>query len=212
MEAFSIEELTLKQVRDLYGTQLRKDFPPDEIKPLSAIERAMGQGQYVSYGAVKGGEILSYAFFIRLKEETGPFALLDYFAVREDMRDQGLGGRFLKELSQGPLAGMSDVLVEVDDPAFAPDEKELAVRNRRLRFYRSNGLKDTGVTAVVFGVEFLILRMPSEGPMPSPRETGRRYAALYQAVMPPHIYEREVKIAVPGRGQGKTDFVSTQSC
>ena len=193
MPPFTVEELTLAQVRGLYAGRMREDFPPDEIKPLSAIERAMGRGEYVCFGAMSGEDILAYAFFVTLRDGEKQFALFDYLAVKKEARCAGVGSAFLQALVSGPLKGMTAVLLEIDDPAWALDAEEEAVRNRRLRFYHRNGLKDTSVTAVVFGVHFCILALPV-GPCPSPEETRRMYAALYRAVMPPHIYEREVLI------------------
>ncbi len=193
MPSFAVQELSLAQVRAVYAGRMQEDFPPDEIKPLSAIERAMGRGQYVCYGAMAGADILAYAFFVALKEGEKQFALFDYLAVKKEARCTGVGSAFLQALMTGPLKGMTAVLLEIDDPAFALDAEEEAVRNRRLRFYLRNGLVDTSVTAVVFGVEFRILALPV-GPCPSPDETRRMYAALYRAVMPPRIYEREVLI------------------
>ena len=193
MPAFTVEELTLSQLRALYFGRMREDFPPDEIKPLSAIERAMKRGEYVCFGAMDGEEILAYAFFIRLVEGKSGFALFDYFAVKKEARCTGVGSAFLQTLIKGPLKSMSAVLLEVDDPACAWDEEERNIRNRRLRFYLRNGLRDTSVTAVVFGVQFRILSLPV-GPCPSPDDARRMYAALYRAVMPPKIYESQVLI------------------
>lgn len=193
MPSFTVEQLSLSQVRALYAGRMREDFPPDEIKPLSAIERAMGRGEYVCLGAMDGEEILAYAFFVKLREGERGFALFDYLAVKKEARCMGVGSAFLQALISGSLKSMACVLLEVDDPAFVPDETERDVRNRRLRFYLRNGLRDTSVTAVVFGVHFRILALPV-GTCPSPDETRRMYAALYRAIMPRHIYEREVLI------------------
>ena len=193
MPAFTMNSLTLPQVRAIYAGRMREDFPPDEIKPLSAIERAMARGRYVCWGAMAGEEILAYAFFVKSGEGKRQFALFDYFAVKKEARCAGIGSAFLQELISGPLRGMDWVLLEVDDPACAPDAEEKEIRNRRLRFYQRNGLKDTSVITMAFGVQFRILALPV-GPCPSPDDTRRMYAALYHAVLPPKIYEKEVLI------------------
>ena len=168
---------------------MREDFLPAEIKPLSAIERAWNRGKYVCWGAMAGEDILSYAFFIKLQG----IALFDYFAVKKEARGTGVGSAFLQALMAGKLSGMDAVLLEVDDPACAADEAERNIRDRRLAFYLRNGLADTAVTAVVYGVQFRILALPV-GPCPSPDDTRRMYAALYRAVMPPKIFESKVVI------------------
>ena len=189
MQPFTVEELTLAQMRTLYAGRMREDFPPAEIKPLSAIERAMRRGEYVCCGAMAGEDILSYAFFIKLQG----IALFDYFAVKKEARGTGIGGAFLQTLTAGRLRGMDAVLLEVDDPSCAEDAEERNIRDRRLRFYLRNGLVDTSVTAVVYGVQFRILALPV-GPCPPPDETRRIYAELYRAVMPPKIFASKVLI------------------
>ena len=193
MQPFAVEQLTLDQLRVLYAGRMREDFPPAEIKPLSAIERAWNQGKYICWGAMDGEDILAYAFFIQLGEGKNRFALFDYFAVKREARCTGIGSAFLQALTAENLCGMDAVLLEVDDPACAGDPAERNIRDRRLAFYLRNGLKDTSVTAVVYGVQFRILALPV-GPCPSPDNTRRMYADLYRAVMPPKIFANHVLI------------------
>ena len=192
--SFSIEVLTLPQIRELYKSRMVQDFPANELKPLSMIERALARGEYAAYGALAEGEALAYAYFV-LRQEEGPcFALLDYLAVKKELRGTGIGSRFLQGLITGPLAGMASALLEVDDPALAPDPKEKALRERRLRFYLRNGLNDTGVTARVFGAAFRVLALPI-GPTPSRQETERMYEVLYRIMLPPRLYDANVFIS-----------------
>ena len=182
-----IQELSLNQIRKLYLERLKRDFPPDEIKPLSRIERALARGEYVCYGAMDGEAILAYAFFV----VTGKRALFDYFAVAEELRDRGIGSRFIRELMDGLLSQMDCVLLEVDDPDHGQGQEEVALRNRRLAFYLRNGLTDTGVRTKVYGVDFRILSLPV-GRMPSVDETRTVYVELYHTILPPKLYEKWV--------------------
>ena len=61
MDAFTVETLSLPQIRALYRERMTRDFPPDELKPLAMIEKALARDEYVCYGAVNGGGILAYA-------------------------------------------------------------------------------------------------------------------------------------------------------
>ena len=196
MHSFSVRMLSPAQVRTLYEERLRDDFPPDELKPLWIIERAIARGEYVCYGAAEGEQTLAYAFFVRLEFSNGTCALLDYYAVRKDLRGKGMGGGFLQALIAGPLKGMTCVLLEVDDPDCAADAQERMIRERRLRFYLRNGLTDTAVTAVVYGVSYRILVLPV-GVASSPEETRRVYAAIYRAMLPAKIYAEKVEIHSP---------------
>ena len=193
MEREEVRVLALDQVRTLYAGRLTTDFPPDEVKSLAVIEGLLAQGRYLCYGYCAGGAVLAYAFFVCVDGE----ALLDYFAVREDLRGRGVGGRFLRALMAGPLAGMRRALLEVDDPDFADDPEERARRVRRLRFYLGRGMTDTGVRANVFCVDYRILAMPVGGE-PDAREVRRVYAGIYRTTLPAELYESMVRIGEDG--------------
>ncbi len=120
--SFDIRPLTSDEVRRLYGERLTADFPPDEVKSLGVIEGAIARGGYACYGAVRDGEILAYAFFVI----RAPHALFDYYAVRADLRDTGVGSRFIRALMDGPLQAYDCVLLEVDDPDAADSPAERA--------------------------------------------------------------------------------------
>ena len=190
---FEVRELSLAQIRSVYSERMTRDFPPDELKPLQAIERALERGVYACYGAMDGTEVLAYAFFVNLSEPGGRYALLDYYAVRQELRGQGVGSRFIQALMAGPLREMDCVLLEVDDPACAETAEDLSARTRRMDFYLRNGLRDTSVTAEVYRVKYRILTLPL-GSMSSVEETRRIYAALYRAILPEGVYESMVRI------------------
>ena len=198
MDPFELQALSLLRVRELYAERMVRDFPRNELKPLPMIERALARGEYACYGAVRDGEVLAYAFFVLQRDGAVRCALFDYYAVREDLRDHGVGSAFIRALIRGPLADLDCVLLEVDDPAYAPDARELEIRNRRLEFYLRNGLSDTAVTAEVFRAPFRILSLPV-GERLTPRQAGRYYALLYRCMLPAPVYKRAVKIYVPAK-------------
>ena len=193
MLTFSVETLSLPQIRALYRERMKQDFPPDELKPLAMIEKALARDEYVCYGAVNGNDIRAYAYFVKLKEQGKPYALFDYYAVRQDIRDRGVGSRFMQALIAGPLKEMDCVLLEVDDPACAGTPKEADKRNRRLAFYLRNGLRDADAKATVYGVQFKILTLPV-GRALSREEVRQKYAALYRALLPNSLFQEKVFI------------------
>ena len=187
----TVEILTLPEIRDVYRNQLEYDFPADERKPLGRIEASLKKGQYICYGLKDGTGILAYAFFVVIENQY----LFDYFAVREELRGTGIGSRFLKELFSNHLKSASCILLEVDDPAAADNDKEKAVRDRRIRFYLKNGLRNTGAKANTFGVDFLILELPAGSPH-SAEEAGQIYSLIYRSILPKRIYSHMVHITI----------------
>ena len=193
MPDFEIIHLTLEQVRRVYTEQMVPAFPEDELKPLKMIEQALARGEYLCLGAADGDDVLAIAFFVKIVREGRTLMLFDYFAVREDLRDQGLGGRFLRELIAGPITAADVALLEVDEPDAAESPQALDTRSRRLAFYLRNGLHDTGAHAHVYGVTYRILSLPT-GNVLAPDEVRRTYAMLYHAILPDHLYHRWVVI------------------
>lgn len=188
-QAFGIRALEAEEIRSLYRERLTRDFPPNELKPLDMIERALRRDRYVCYGAIDGPAILAYAFFVKLVD----VALVDYYAVREDLRDAGIGSRFIRALVDGPLRDMDCVLLEVEAPERAPDGRERQTRQRRLDFYLRNGLYETGVSAVVWQVPYRILALPV-GARRTPEQVRRVYGDIYRSILAPTVYDEKVAI------------------
>ena len=192
MREFRVVKLTFDQVRRVYSEQMVPAFPEDELKPLNMIEQALARGEYLCLGAADGDEVLAVAFFVRIVREGRTLMLFDYFAVREDLRDQGLGSRFLQSLIGEPFLAEADAaLLEVDEPEAADTPEEQDIRSRRLAFYLRNGLRDTSVNADVYGVTYRILSLPA-GRELAPDAVRRTYAALYHSFLPDHLYRRWV--------------------
>lgn len=190
---FEVRPLTLPEVRQVYKSCMISDFPDDERKPLSMIEAALSRGEYRCLGAMGEGGVLAYAFFVRIERDGQTLELFDYLAVRRDLRDSGVGSAFLRALCAGPLREADCVLLEVDNPEFAPDAAERGIRERRLRFYLRNGLSDTGVRASVFGVEYIVLTLPVG--RPQSREAFKDiYETLYHSFLSDKIYKRRVAV------------------
>ena len=154
----TIQLLTLPEIRTLYKERMVHDFPADELKPLTMIERAVKRGEYRCYGGLEGGAIAAYAFFVTIRDEGRTIWLFDYLAVDEARRDRGIGSVFLRALGRDVLPEAEMVLLEIDDPAFA-DGAEREHRLRRIRFYRRAGGQRTGVRLMLFGCDYEIMTM-----------------------------------------------------
>ena len=196
LSAVSVRELTREEVRRLYRERMKDDFPANELKPLSMLEKAMDRGDYLTLGAFipdrPDSGPAAYAFFAA----PGDAALFDYLAVRRDLRDCGVGSAFLRALSP-TLDRFRTVLLESDDPDSAAEEGERTRRLRRLAFYERNGLRDTGVRGSVFGADYRILVFPSPSgaPLPEPEDTARLYRDLYRTFLPEPVLNRAVRIS-----------------
>ncbi len=179
------------ELRALYETRLREDFPPDELRPLSNMLDLMAQGLYRCYRAVEGGRPLGYALCM---VDRGA-ALLDYFAVEPDLRSQGVGGRFLRELKDLDF-GADFLLIEAESLAGAADDAQTRERTRRLDFYHRCGCLSTGVFSHLFGVEFEILVLPlTETGSPDPARVQSSLEGLYRAMLLGRLAHNEEELA-----------------
>jgi len=184
-----IRELNISEVRRTYKQHIKRDFPAAERKPLAVIERCLERGEYLCLGAFDGDDMAGYAFFVFC----GRICLLDYFAVLPDRRGTGIGSAMLKELGRYGLRERCDILlIEVEDPLHVSGSEQ-TVRHKRLEFYQKNGIISTGVTAVVFGVEYLLLEYPL-GTTHTPMEAAEAYDTLYRSLLPGLIYRRNIFI------------------
>ena len=124
-------------------------FPASERKPFSMIVQMSKAGKTDIWCLTEDGVFRGLAITINSPE----LVLLDYFAVAKPSRGQGVGhGALAAILAQYEDRG---VFLEIEDPELPGEDQPL--RRRRKAFYRSCGLEDLGVRAVLFGVPMELL-------------------------------------------------------
>ena len=78
--------------QEIYETRMVQDFPAAELKPFSAVREMMQAGIYEPLVLEdEAGVLQAYAWQVLLPGRRS--ALLDYFAVRSDLRGGGIGTR-----------------------------------------------------------------------------------------------------------------------
>jgi GNAT superfamily N-acetyltransferase len=142
-------------------------FPEAERKPFSRIEETCAKGAGEMLALTEGDTFLGLATTVFWED----LVLLDYFAVEPDCRGTGIGSQALALLRQR-YAGRRFFL-EIETPRLPSDNH--AQRERRKGFYLRNGLKETGITVMLVGVEMELLTDGSDLTYPE-------YRALYQNV------------------------------
>lgn len=142
-------------------------FPENERKPFEMIREKNRQRVTDVWMIEEDGEFSGFAITMNGED----LVLLDYFAVCEEKRGQGLGGKSLRAL-QEQYQGKRFFL-EVESLKVSADNME--ERRRRKQFYLNNGMKELGVYAKLFGVEFELLGYDCE-------VTFGEYFSLYDAI------------------------------
>ena len=115
-----ITRLSAAECEDLYRSALPRDFPAAELKPFAEIQRLLESGVYEPLLLTDdAGARLAYAWQVVLPGQRT--ALLDYFAVRYDLRGSGVGTAALGLVRDYDAMRVHDLVLECEHPAEAPD-------------------------------------------------------------------------------------------
>ena len=184
-----LKRLTKPELTDLYRTDLERDFPKTELKPLKAMMALMDMGRYEPLLVTEAARAIGYAMVWQPRERTG--ALLEYFGVRPEYRNGGVGSQVLDLLAEryGLLFGEAEAPCD-EDPAV----NEL--RRRRLAFYERNGFRVLDYECALFGVRFNCLY---RGPERDDRVVEAMHRGVYADYFSPLHMERFIQLPLrPG--------------
>lgn len=161
---------------------MKKDFARAELRPLPLLLYVWNRGELDGYGLYEGNDLLAYALFARISAGEKYDYLFDYYAVSEEHRGKGLGSSFLKNLASR-IKDPRYIIGEVEDPDWAKDPEDKLLRQRRLDFYKRNGLYETDITSRVFGVHYRIIGITTDYTI-NWNEYRKVYHSLYQRLLP----------------------------
>jgi GNAT superfamily N-acetyltransferase len=111
-------------------------IPPSERQKIDMVkERVTARKEHLLIGSLSG-EVVCMALVWPL--QNSDFILLDYMAVKEKYRNQGIGTSLIKSILSEYCTNNRSIIVEVEDPK----EAEKETRSKRVAFYRKNGAKE----------------------------------------------------------------------
>ena len=169
-----LKKIGLDELRIIYKEHIRKDFPIGERRPLFGMTKLQKAGRYDCYGYYQENILVAYACYILTPN--GSYALLDYFAVVPELRGKGIGSEFLRSLN-GNVSAKCGVFIEAESPDSAKSEDERQTRERRIRFYLSNGAELTNTRCLLFGVDYNILFISTDD-VANTREKAAQHHAV----------------------------------
>ena len=175
------------ELRLFYGW-MGKQFHPGELKWLWHIINMCDQGVYSAYGLWQGDELIAYALLGNTKDKRA--YMLDYYAVLPQYQNMGWGGKCL-EMLRRELPGDA-ILLEVEDPDYAPDEAERAHFQRRINFYEKNSCVHTKVSLNLYGFDYAIMQLPQKKRL-SDAQVHAAMMEIYHTFSPPAMYAKYVK-------------------
>lgn len=95
-QTFTWKKLTADELTRVYLDEMRRDFPPSELKPLSMILNSEAVGMAHTWGVFEGETLVSYLLMV---QPMGcEVSQLDYFSVLPAYRSTGIGARLLAAL------------------------------------------------------------------------------------------------------------------
>lgn len=180
--------LTRAELAEMYDLHMKRDFPANELKPLSRLLKMIDQGVYEPYALFRDKALIAYAFYWRVGEE--PYRMLDYFAVVSEERNKGVGSALLRDMLERFCRDGHGVFGEVEAPVTG-DEATDALRRRRLDFYLRAGMRRVGYTSRVFGVPYLVI---ARGPEISDQALMETHRRIYREGLSQKAYEKNVFI------------------
>lgn len=122
----------LPEIERLY----KMAFPPNERKPLKAIiEDATGVSDTIAF--YDKNVFCGFAILLDYKD----ISHIIYFAIEDDMRDEGYGSQALKKIAEFKKGKRIIVDIEMEKETASNNEQ----RKIRRKFYSRNGYKDTEV-------------------------------------------------------------------
>ena len=188
----TLKSMDRTELRALYPT-MRKDFPKNELKPLTKLEKQMRRGDCQGWFLMEEKTPRGYAL---VQNAPGcPYVLLDYLAVFSGQRGGGYGSQALQLLQRQYPDG---ILVEAE--AQLPDVEETRenlTRCRRIAFYQKNGFVPCPFENSVFGVRYLIHLWTAQ-PLAHPEQAGAQaLRAHYCHQLPEAIFRACVQISSP---------------
>jgi len=150
-------KLSAGEIVRIYSTIAPLHFPKAELKPIENVKKYLEQGLYIGYGFFENETLLAYALFFLVPKERK--LLLDYYAVLEKYRNDGIGSAFLLSL-RTTLSCADGIYIESEDPDFAKTGQEKEIREKRIAFYQRNDAAFTGILSTLFDVPYRILYLP----------------------------------------------------
>jgi GNAT superfamily N-acetyltransferase len=109
-------------------------FPSNERHADEIIIERVKSGSSKLFVAKSDIQFCGFALMHDLKEM--PFVLLDYLAVKQGIRKEGIGSALLKFVADYYIKEGKSLIIESENPDYGENQKE---RENRMNFYLKNG-------------------------------------------------------------------------
>lgn len=127
-------------------------FPKEELKPWKFLLKKQKEGLYnLSIAVDEENNFYGLAFTIKNKD----IVLLDFLAINEEFRNQGIGSKILNILQDNKNKN-EKIVIEIEDTSSAT-ATNLLQRIKRKNFYLKNNMIDNKYKVLLFNCSMEIL-------------------------------------------------------
>ncbi len=186
---WSLRTIDVSELDILYVSHIEVDFPSQERPNLLAMHRHVREGLQEILILNNGLESCAYA----CAAEINGIILITLLAVFVEMRGAGIGTILMEQL-KARYADRRGVLLEVEDPNHAKDDKDVSTRLRRIAFYKRCGyVLLRGVSHISFGVPLNLMALPlKDTPQNIRASVVEDIQAIYRKIMPKWLWNRVI--------------------
>ncbi|ACL77285.1 GNAT family N-acetyltransferase [Ruminiclostridium cellulolyticum] len=156
---YDLRPINLQELRDLYFN-IENDFAPGEYPPYDTLYKQLEKGIQKGFMLVKEG--IDVAYSVCTGDSTNSFVLISLLAVYKGYRGKGFGTEFLK-MFKSRYCCETSVIVEVEKPEDAVDQKERNIREKRIRFYEKAGFRLLpDIVYAIWDIPMYLMILPME--------------------------------------------------
>ncbi|WP_024832341.1 GNAT family N-acetyltransferase [Ruminiclostridium josui] len=157
--AYDVRPVNLHEVRDLY-INIVNDFAQGEYPPYEDLYKQLEKG--IQKGFVLVNDQKDVAYSICTVDSTDSFVLISLLAVYTKYRGKGFGTKFI-EILKNRYCDKRSIIVEVEKPEDALEQKERDIREKRIKFYEKAGfilLPD--IDYAIWDIPMYLMILPNE--------------------------------------------------
>lgn len=148
-----LKKIKFKEFKDLYRKHIVQDFPSSERPNLEGFRRRIIKYNEQVFIYEENEIEKGYCIIADLDE----YILVSFLAVYKETRGQGIGTKILKEIEE-KYSNKKGIILEVENPEFAENEKEKNIQEKRIKFYQKSNFKIVpNLNVKLFMVNFKIM-------------------------------------------------------
>ena len=151
MEDMKLKDIDIDKFEKEVYTYYLAIFPDDERKPLELLHSSYEKHYTKIIEILYKNEIIGFMILNKVKDMG--YAVLDYFAILPQYRNNKFGTKALQMLLEQERNN-SGIFVEIEKVGLGKDTEENLLREKRKNFYEKEGFRKLNFELFLFGVVY----------------------------------------------------------